>query len=53
VTLHIFVGVTQDSDVLIYKPAEPMLGIRYLWIDSTESPSWISWREIEAIQAGP
>jgi hypothetical protein len=53
VTLHIFDGVTQDSDVLIYKPAEPMLGIRYLWIDSTESPSWISWREIEAIQAGP
>ncbi|MEX0787618.1 MAG: discoidin domain-containing protein [Anaerolineales bacterium] len=51
-TLHVFDGVTQDSDVLVYKPAETMLGIRYLWIDSTESPSWISWREIEAIQAG-
>lgn len=51
-TLRIFDGVTQDSDVLIYKPGEPMLGIRYLWVDSTESPSWISWREIEAIQAG-
>ncbi|MEX0787605.1 MAG: discoidin domain-containing protein [Anaerolineales bacterium] len=52
VRLHTFDGVTQDSDVLVFTPAQPVPGIRYIWIDTTESPSWVAWREIEVIAAG-
>jgi len=47
--LHTFDGVTQDSDVLSFAPAEPLRAIRYIWIDTTRSPSWVAWREIEVL----
>lgn len=49
--LHTFDGVTQDSDVLIFTPAEPLRDLRYIWIDTTRSPSWVAWREIEVLAA--
>jgi hypothetical protein len=49
--LQTFDGETQDSDILTYAPAEPLEGIRHVWIDTTRSPSWVSWREIEVIAA--
>jgi hypothetical protein len=47
--LHIFRGTTADSDVLIFRPGEPLRGIRTLRIETTTTPSWVGWREIEVI----
>ena len=49
--LHIFSGVTDDSDVLVFTPAEPLQDIRILRIETTTTPSWVGWREIEVIAA--
>jgi hypothetical protein len=51
--IHTFEGRTIDSAWLSFKPDEPLVGIRYVRIESTSSPSWIGWREIEVIAAGP
>jgi hypothetical protein len=53
VMLHTFDGVTQDSDVLVFTPAQAVPGIRYIWVDTTLSPSWVAWREIEVFGVGP
>jgi hypothetical protein len=52
VELHIFSGPTADSDVLVFHPDEPIHGVRLLRIETTTSPSWVGWREIEVIGAG-
>ncbi len=52
VQVHIFSGATGDSDVLVFHPEEPLRGVRVLRIETTTSPSWVAWREIEVIAAG-
>ena len=67
-TVHqIWVGRTQDSmqlvqefkgheydyDVLNFVPSTPLQNIRYVRIDTSESPSWVSWREIEVLAPFP
>ena len=52
VVLHNFEGITADTQVFSYTPGQPWKGIRYLRIDTIESPSWVAWREIEIIDAG-
>jgi hypothetical protein len=67
-TVHqIWVGATQDAlkqvyefsghefdfDVLNYVPAIPLQNVRYVRIVTTESPSWVSWREIEVLAPFP
>ena len=52
VQVHIFSGTTADSDVLVFHPEEPLRGVRLLRIETTTSPSWVGWREIEVIAAG-
>ncbi len=49
--LYIFQGVTKDSQLLSFKPAEPITGISQIRIETVSSPSWVSWREIEVIAA--
>lgn len=49
VLLHTLDGNTQDGDELIFKPENPISGIQYLRIESSLSPSWVAWREIEVI----
>jgi hypothetical protein len=44
-----FDGREFDFDVLSYAPATPLRGIRYVRVVTTESPSWVSWREIEVL----
>ena len=51
-TLHSFVGITQDMQPLAFTPDRPWLGIRYLRLETIDSPSWVAWREIEVIDAG-
>jgi hypothetical protein len=50
--LHTFEGITSDSQALSYTPTQPWQGIRYLRIETLDSPSWVAWREIEIIDAG-
>lgn len=49
--VHTFRGETQDGDVLTWTPATP-LSVRSVRIVTTESPSWVAWREIDLI-GGP
>jgi hypothetical protein len=44
-----FNGHEYDFDVLNFVPTTPLKNIRYVLIDTTESPSWVSWREIEVL----
>jgi len=52
VLLNTFEGITDDTQVLSFTPAQPRKGIRYLRIETLDSPSWVAWREIEIIDAG-
>ncbi len=47
--LHEFKGFTQDPNPLEFKPSAPLTNIRYIKIVTTQSPSWVAWREIEVI----
>lgn len=42
-----FKGFTKDSDILEFIPSAPMTNIRFIKIVTTQSPSWVAWREIE------
>ena len=45
--LHVFDGSTADLDVLTFQLATSMTNVRYLEVETTASPSWVAWREIE------
>jgi hypothetical protein len=47
--LHEFRGLTKDSQVLEHTPPTLWLGIQFVKVETVESPSWVSWREIEII----
>jgi hypothetical protein len=47
ILLHEFKGVTSDGDTLEFRPPNPVDGIRFVKIITTESPSWVAWREVE------
>ena len=46
-SLHEFAGVTADSQTLEVTLAQPWPEVRYIRIESVESPSWVGWRELE------
>ncbi len=48
-----FSGYMYDYDVLTYQPERALQNIRYVRIVTVESPSWVSWREIEVLAAFP
>jgi hypothetical protein len=48
-----FSGQEFDFDILNYAPATPLENIRYVRVVTTESPSWVSWREIEVLAPYP
>jgi hypothetical protein len=52
IVLHTFEGITTDVQALSFTPVQPWQGIRYLRIETLDSPSWVAWREIEIIDAG-
>ena len=51
--LHTFEGETMESQLLVFTPPEPVRGIQVIRIETTASPSWVSWREIEILKASP
>lgn len=46
---HLFKGFTTDPQVLEFIPSEPLENVRFIKIITTQSPSWVAWREIEVI----
>lgn len=51
--LHEFKGREFDFDVINYVPNTPLRDIRYVRVVTTNSPSWVSWREIEVLAPFP
>jgi hypothetical protein len=47
--LHTFSDDTEDFEVLEFKPTPSLEGVRFVRVVTTQSPSWVSWREIELI----
>lgn len=47
--MHEFSGPTSDTQWLSYSLPEPVRGVRFVRIETTSSPSWVSWREIQVI----
>ena len=47
--LHVFDGSTSYGDELVWTPSKPLSGIRFIRIETTVSPSWVAWLEIEAL----
>lgn len=45
--LHVFSGDTEFGDELNYEFETTIENIRYIRIETTESPSFVSWSEIE------
>lgn len=44
-----FAGQEFDFDILDYIPTASLTNIRFVRVVTTESPSWVSWREIEVL----
>ncbi|MBD3288851.1 cellulase family glycosylhydrolase, partial [candidate division KSB1 bacterium] len=47
VVLHEFNEYTADNQELTFTSQSPLLNIERIRVETTESPSWVSWREIE------
>ncbi|MCC6299187.1 MAG: amidohydrolase family protein [Anaerolineales bacterium] len=47
--VHEFNGITRDSDALEFTFPTPLTDIRFIRILTTQSPSWVAWREIEIV----
>lgn len=47
--VHEFHGLTADNQVLEFRPATDLTGIRVVRILTTQSPSWVAWKEIEVL----
>lgn len=45
--IHEFKGNTVDNQTLEYTFGAPLTDIQYIRILTTQSPSWVSWKEIE------
>ncbi len=51
-TLAVLRGRTDDAQVLEWRPDAPRTGLRWLRVETTVSPSWVAWREIEVLGPG-
>ncbi len=47
--VEVFSGNTADLEELTWSPEESAPGVRFIRVETTVSPSWVSWREIVAI----
>jgi hypothetical protein len=44
---YTFAGATVDNQVLEYSPPTAWPNVRYILVDTVDSPSWVAWKEIE------
>lgn len=50
--VNVFTGFTTDGEALVFSPASPIASVQFVRIETTVTPSWVAWREIEVIDAG-
>jgi len=50
VPLHEFGRYTRTGEILGCSPPTPWEGIRYVRIETVESPSWVAWRDVEVVR---
>ena len=48
-TLRDFVGSTIDDQVLTIRPSPAVEGVTAIRVETSQSPSWVAWKEIEVI----
>jgi hypothetical protein len=46
---HTFEGYTVDGQVLELTPGSPLENIRYIRVNTRQSPSWVGWMEIQVL----
>ena len=46
-TVYEFQGFTNENDWLIFKPDTPLENVSWIRIQTTASPSWVAWKEIQ------
>jgi len=46
-TVYEFNGSTNDNEWLVYKPEPPLENVAQIRVETVDSPSWVSWKEIE------
>jgi hypothetical protein len=51
VTLADLAATTIDGQVLTVRPPAPVDGVRAVRVETTQSPSWVAWREVEVLGA--
>ena len=42
-----FSQMTRSEDWLIFKPETPLENIQIVRVETTRSPSWVAWKEIQ------
>ncbi len=47
--IHEFKGFTTDPDVLEFTPTTSLTNVQIVKVITTQSPSWVAWREIDVI----
>ncbi len=48
-TTHTFDGETEDGDVLEFVLDEPLAGVVTVRVETSRSPSWVAWFEVEVL----
>jgi hypothetical protein len=38
-----------DNDILVFEPDNPLAAIQVIRVVTSQSPSWVSWKEIEIL----
>ncbi|MDQ7064218.1 MAG: T9SS type A sorting domain-containing protein [candidate division KSB1 bacterium] len=51
--LHEFSGFTQSGDILQQTAGPSWSNVRFIKVETVESPSWVSWSEIEILSSLP
>jgi hypothetical protein len=49
--IHTFKGYTYDNQVLEFKPDAPLQNVRVIKVVTSQSPSWVGWKEIEVLES--
>jgi hypothetical protein len=49
VTVYEFSGPTGDNDILTFTPETPLENVTHIRVQTTSSPSWVSWKEITVL----
>jgi len=49
--VHVFKGITEDSQLLVFQPDAPLTGVRFVQVETTDLAGglWPAWREVNVL----